>query len=566
MTVSTDVTRVIVEGNGASTSFAYSFPIAGTSDTDQTNCELILTDSSGVSTTLANNLWSITGVVTDITDGVGGNFTYSPGSPIASGNFLTLNRTQPYLQPTTLSGQGAYSPAVVENALDNLALQTEQLNTRLLQTVRAPITDDALSDLPTAALRANSFLYFDNSGNVSTVSSTTGIASSILVGTNSTTALEVTELLLTGSAVTSIVNASGVATATIDASSLSVTDGSTTVSAVTSIHFTANATVSSGGAGIANVANTGSSGGSGTPGGRLTLTSGSPVMSTNAVAVSTVYYDTYVGNTVPVWNGSSFTSLTITADEISLTLTSTHSTASNVFDVFAINNASSLVIATGPAWSSTTSRGTGAGTTELQLKNGIWTNKNALTHAWNGTTDYGSVSANQATYLGSVYTTGAGQTGMAMKPAAASGGTNNFLGLYNAYNRVLITAIEQDSTANWNYATSTARPTNNSTSNRISWLDGLAQSSVAFSGHVAAFISASTPAVVIWVNVDSTSAFSPTLCQFLCPAAATSINFNSAALPLLGLHYVQQMEYAQNGTATFVSEGNYQYLILSLAM
>jgi len=175
MTVSTQITRVIVEGDGSTSTFSYSFPIPGSTSTDQTNCQLILTDSDSVSTTLANNLWSITGIVHDITDGVGGTFTYPlSGSPVSTGSFLTLNRIVPYLQPTELTGQGAYSPAVVMNALDNLALQTEQLNTSALQSVRAPITDPALDDLPAAALRANLLLGFDSTGQPVAVPASSG--------------------------------------------------------------------------------------------------------------------------------------------------------------------------------------------------------------------------------------------------------------------------------------------------------------------------------------------------------------------------------------------------------
>lgn len=219
MTISTAVTRVIVEGDGSTTVFSYAFPIVGSTSTDQTNADLWITDTNSVSTNLADNLWSMTGVVsiTPINGTATGTFTYPlMGSPLAVGNFLTLERTQPYLQPTTLSAQGAYSPAVVEAALDNLALQTEQLNTWRLQSVRAPITDAALNDLPPAALRAGAFLRFDDNGQPSTASSTSGLPASIYVGTNSTSATLTTTLLTTGTAVTSVVTVAGVTTATIN--------------------------------------------------------------------------------------------------------------------------------------------------------------------------------------------------------------------------------------------------------------------------------------------------------------------------------------------------------------
>lgn len=171
MTVENETTRVIVLGNGVTTVFSYTFPIPGSSGTDQTNAELILTDTASVSTTLANNLWSMTGVDT----GVGGTFTYPlSGSPITTGSTLTLVRIVPFEQTTSLSAQGAYSPEIVEAALDNIVEQTEQLNVRELQNLRAPITEVALIDLPAAAIRASKFLAFDNSGQPMVLGNTSG--------------------------------------------------------------------------------------------------------------------------------------------------------------------------------------------------------------------------------------------------------------------------------------------------------------------------------------------------------------------------------------------------------
>ena len=48
-----------------------------------------------------------------------------------------------------------------------------------------------------------------------------------------------------------------------------------------------------------------------------------------------------------------------------------------------------------------------------------------------------------------------GQTGMQFAPTPALGGTNNILGVYNAYNRVSTTSICQDTTSTWTYGSST---------------------------------------------------------------------------------------------------------------
>lgn len=257
MTVSTEVSRVIVEGNSVATSFAYSFPIPGSTATDQTNAELILLGTDSSITVLADNLWSMTGVGT----AVGGTFVYNPGSPLTTGAFLVLNRIVPYLQPTELTAQGAYSPAVVMAALDNLAFQTEQLNTWRLQSIRAPITDAALSDLPTADLRANSFLYFDDNGDVTTASSTGGMPSSILVGnTASTTVFRTQTLILPGATLTSS-GSETTASFVLSGGTFTVTDGTHTASNASILKFTSNATVTNSTGSTASVAITGGGGG-----------------------------------------------------------------------------------------------------------------------------------------------------------------------------------------------------------------------------------------------------------------------------------------------------------------
>jgi hypothetical protein len=42
------------------------------------------------------------------------------------------------------------------------------------------------------------------------------------------------------------------------------------------------------------------------PGGRLTLTSGVPVMTADVAAATTIYYTPYAGNSIPIYNGTVF--------------------------------------------------------------------------------------------------------------------------------------------------------------------------------------------------------------------------------------------------------------------
>lgn len=283
-----------------------------------------------------------------------------------------------------------------------------------------------------------------------------------------------------------------------------------------------------------------------TPQGRLTLTAGTPVMAADATAQSTVYLDCYNGNVEPVAG----VNLTIGACEISMGLSTSHAISGSVYDIFAINNAGTLAMCIGPAWTSTTARGTGAGTTEIHRDaNGLLTNTNALTNCWGGgggTTDFGTVAVDAGTYRGSFYATANGQTGMQFAPARASGGTNNILGLYNAYNRVPVFSFAGDSTSSWTYGSATWRGANNSASNRITWLDGLKQSNVSASYGITINSPTSTNGSV-GINFDSTSATPGGVVGYNCCVTEQSVRGGNSTI-LLGLHYAQAMEAQLDGS------------------
>ena len=364
-----------------------------------------------------------------------------------------------------------------------------------------------------------------------------------------------------------------------------------------------------------------------TPGGRLTLTSNTPVMTADATAQGTVYYAPYVNARLPIYDGSVWAMKAFA--QLSLTLNSTDNVSGSLYDIFAFDNSGTLTLGTGPAWvntatvtmtiaspavvtwtghglsegapvvfttsgalptgitagttyyvgrspgantfniatsvanaaagtfvntsgsqsgthtatNPTTLRGSGAGTTELELKDGVWTNKNSITLKAGGST-VGTPGANRAVYLGTVYMTDNGQTGMAIKPSPVTGGNNNILGVYNAYNRVAIKARSGDATAGtWTYSTVAWRRTNNSGSNRISWIDGLQQSSVAVTNRQMGFPGTSS-ALAIGTVFDSTTNAPDDAAQSNVANANVAISVTSVSPPLLGLHYAQGMETA----------------------
>lgn len=162
MALSTTANKVILNGNGVTTAWPFTFPIP-----DATYLSVIYTDTLGVETVLSNATYSVTGIGSL----VGGSVTYPlTGSAIAASTHLTLLRTVPLTQPTVLSNLGAYLPEVVEGALDRLTMEIQQLTERVARAFVAPASDaSAPGDMPTSTQRANggagSVLGFDSSGN-----------------------------------------------------------------------------------------------------------------------------------------------------------------------------------------------------------------------------------------------------------------------------------------------------------------------------------------------------------------------------------------------------------------
>jgi hypothetical protein len=206
------------------------------------------------------------------------------------------------------------------------------------------------------------------------------------------------------------------------------------------------------------------------PQGYLRMTSETPVIITEVSAGTAVYYTPFVGNLVPIWNGSRMVPTEFV--ELTLSLVASHA-ASQIYDVFVFSNSGVLTQVTGPAWATPTAgsgdRGTGASTTELARLNGYWVNKVQIT-ARNGSTTY-TVGANLATYVGSIFMDG---TNGQLTCHRAWGASRKW-GVWNAYNRQRLYLKAGDSTASWTYNTNAFRPSNNATTNSLTVFQGLAE-------------------------------------------------------------------------------------------
>lgn len=239
------------------------------------------------------------------------------------------------------------------------------------------------------------------------------------------------------------------------------------------------------------------------PQGYLTLTTATPIIASDVTAATAVYYTPFVGNLVPIYNGSSFVPTTFT--EQTLSLVASHA-ASNIYDVFMFNNGGVPTLVTGPSWSAGTlgsvtagscARGTGAGGAALSRVNGIYTNAVQMTGR-NGATTY-TINANLATYLGSIFMDGTnGQVS-----CHRSYGQSRKWGVWNAFNRQDIVLKAGDSTASWVVGTTAFIAINSSTLNNASCFVGLAEPYID-----AEYLQSTRSAVATGATYDEASAIS----------------------------------------------------------
>lgn len=239
------------------------------------------------------------------------------------------------------------------------------------------------------------------------------------------------------------------------------------------------------------------------PQGRLTLVTGTPVMVSDASAQSTVYYTPYNGNLIPLYDGTAFGNNVFA--ELSMVMSGANFASGGIYDLFVASDSGTVRLAIGPVWSTLTAgagaRGTGAGTTELERKFGIWTNKNSATLRYASGSTF-TAAANTATYVGTMFMDGTNS----QVSCHVSYGQSRKWGLWNAYNRVPINLKAGDSTASWSETTTSYAEINSSAVNFLDVLAGLAEESVDY--RYQQTVQPGTNSVHSGIGINSTSAVS----------------------------------------------------------
>ena len=295
-------------------------------------------------------------------------------------------------------------------------------------------------------------------------------------------------------------------------------------------------------------------------------------MTSDVVNATTVYYTPYVGGYIPIQGTNYFFS------QLTLTLNSSIETAGYIYDIYAFSTGSAVQIGINPTpWYNLTTRGATYGAAIQQSTSGatigLWVNSYGYPSFsfYNGLTPY-HVTSGAATYLGSIYMTGNGETSAQFKPTPAAGGTGNVIGLYNAYNRVPFHSLNTDSTASWTDTNTSAwvpadSGINSGQGNRITWLDGLQQTQV--KAKYATLTQATPDVTSAYIGISLDTAPNPNLLSVNLYGTAANwaiwADVEESFLPQSGLHFVQAMNLVQTGgsspTATFFGSG-YQAFIL----
>lgn len=171
MTISNTTREVIYTGNGATTVWAYAFPIPSADAANVTLEEI----ATGVQTVISANDYTITGIGSES----GGSVTYptvASGDPaIESTHKLIIFRTVPVVQGVSVNNQTNYDAGVVEGVWDRLTMMIQDLDGESTNHLTYPIGDDSSPVVPDLESRKNQFWLWDANGEPDVAAGITGV-------------------------------------------------------------------------------------------------------------------------------------------------------------------------------------------------------------------------------------------------------------------------------------------------------------------------------------------------------------------------------------------------------
>ena len=253
------------------------------------------------------------------------------------------------------------------------------------------------------------------------------------------------------------------------------------------------------------------------PTGRLTLTSNTPVTTTDVTAAGTIYFTPYKGNTLSLYNGTVWVTYVFTQMSLSLS----GYTSGNCYDIFVYNNSGTLTL-TSIAWTNSTTRAT-----SLSLQNGA----------------YVSSSNSGYLYLGTIYMSASGQTQDALSGRY----------VWNYYNRITRTMSFYSTASNWTYGTTTWRKANNA-NYQVNFVIGLVEDNI--TATVQTTVDAPSGAYgSIGMGLNSTSLSSNCTVSFYGSYnISVPITSSYSGYAQLGINYLIWLEFSYGGTTSFFAQ------------
>jgi hypothetical protein len=280
------------------------------------------------------------------------------------------------------------------------------------------------------------------------------------------------------------------------------------------------------------------------PGGRLTLTSGTPVTSSDVTSATTIYYTPYLHNHVWLYTAGAWTHYTFSELTIALgTLT-----AGKIYDIFLYDSGGSVTAKIGPAWTSNIARGTGAGTTELAQQDGVWVNNVAISSG---------PGAKNGLYVGSFYTISTTATADSGGEAGTSQVGAKRL-LENMYNQVPGSLKLVDKTDSWSYTTGLVRQANGAAGNQVEFVNGQPWGYVTAALQTLYFGNSNVArGAQVGFGLDDTALFHGVVGGVANTTASNftlSLSAFYAGYVGLGYHFLSWNEFGADGTCNFYGD------------
>ena len=263
---------------------------------------------------------------------------------------------------------------------------------------------------------------------------------------------------------------------------------------------------------------------------RLTLTSNTPVMTSEVLAATTLYLTPYLGNKIALYNGSAWD--VIESSEVNISLSTV--AADTNYDVFAYNNSGTLTLEL-LAWSNS-GAGTSARATALAYQDGVLVRSGSTTRR----------------YIGTIRGSASGQCQFSFGGTSLDG-TEAKLFVDNYYNKVRVKAFSGSSRTIWTYVASgqgSFRAAIGSNTMRVSFVQGVIESCVVADYVVSAQTPVSNSTAMCALGLNTVNASAGTL---FCGSSTNStlpvgVNAKCNAFPSVGFNYLSALDGGNQAT------------------